>query len=191
MTEQIAKLGTVGDKVKVKSGYARNYLFPNKLALRATKENLAYFESQKAELIKKNDAKKSDAKKIFEKINEVTCNIIQMASDEGKLYGSVMTKDVAESLVKKFKIDIKKSMVIMDKAIREVGIYPVKIRVHPEYLAVVNICIAQSDAAAKALISSAKKSEEKAKAKPIENAKTKSEVEDKTEEQIEVKSEKD
>ncbi|MBT4922326.1 MAG: 50S ribosomal protein L9 [Rickettsiales bacterium] len=152
LIEQVDKLGTVGDTVNVKSGYARNYLLPHELALRATKDNIAFFAVQKDILIKKNDVKKAEAKKVFDKINEVSVNVIRMASDEGKLFGSVSTKDVAAALTEKYQTEFKKSAVIMGNAIREAGIYPIKVRVHPEYIAVITLCIAQNEAAIKQLI---------------------------------------
>mgnify|MGYP005630564557 CR=1 FL=1 len=154
LVEQVDKLGTVGDTVNVKSGYARNYLLPNELALRATKDNIEYFLAQKDVLVKKNDEKKVEAKKIFDKINEVAVNVIRMASDEGKLYGSVSTKDIAIALTNKYKTEFKKSSIIMGNTIREVGIYPVKVRVHPEYMAIITLCIGQNEAAIKQLIAS-------------------------------------
>jgi large subunit ribosomal protein L9 len=156
LIEQVDKLGTVGDTVNVKSGYARNYLLPNSLALRATKQNTEYFETQKAELVKKNETKKAEAKKIFDQINGFPVNVIRMSSDEGKLYGSVTTKDVAEALTAKYANEFKKSSIIMGNAVREIGIYDVKVRVHPEYNAVISLCIGQSDAAIKKMLSDQK-----------------------------------
>jgi large subunit ribosomal protein L9 len=162
LIEQVDKLGTVGDTVNVKSGYARNYLLPNELALRATKQNTEYFESQKSELLKKNEAKKAAAKKVFDQIDGFPVNVIRMSSDEGKLYGSVTTKDVAEALTSKYGSEFKKSSIIMGNAVREVGVYDVKVRVHPEYTAVISLCIGQSDAAIKKMITAAKAAEAKA-----------------------------
>ena len=161
LIEQVDKLGTVGDTVNVKSGYARNYLLPNELALRATKQNTEYFESQKSELLKKNDAKKASAKKVFDQIDSFPVNVIRMSSDEGKMYGSVTTKDVAEALTAKYGSEFKKSSIIMGNAVREVGIYDVKVRVHPEYTAVISLCIGQSEAAIKKMITAAKAAESK------------------------------
>jgi len=162
LIEQVDKLGTVGDTVNVKSGYARNYLLPNELALRATKQNTELFESQKAELLKKNDAKKAAAKKVFDQIDSFPVNIIRMSSDEGKLYGSVTTKDVAEALTSKYGNEFKKSSIILGNAVREVGIYDVKVRVHPEYTAIISLCIGQSDTAIKKMITAAKAAEAQA-----------------------------
>ncbi|MBL6785349.1 MAG: 50S ribosomal protein L9 [Rickettsiales bacterium] len=156
LVEQVDKLGTVGDTVNVKSGYARNYLIPNSLALRATESNVKYYESQKDELIKKHNEKKAEAKKVFDQINEAAVNVIRMSSDEGKLYGSVTTKDIADALTNKYNTEFKKSSIIMGNAIRETGIFPVKVRVHPEYMAVITLCIGQNDAAIKKMIQAEK-----------------------------------
>ena len=165
LVEQVDKLGTVGDTVNVKSGYARNYLIPNSLALRATESNVKYYESQKDELIKKHNEKKAEAKKVFDQINEAAVNVIRMSSDEGKLYGSVTTKDIADALTSKYNTEFKSS-IIMGNAIRETGIFPVKVRVHPEYMAVITLCIGQNDAAIKKMLQA-----EKAKIE-AENAKS-------------------
>jgi len=96
LTEKIEKLGDIGDLVKVKNGYARNFLLPNEKAMRATPENKKLFEEQKKEIIAKNDTIKKQAKAIYDKVNSKETLIIVQASDEGRLYGSVMPKDIAK-----------------------------------------------------------------------------------------------
>jgi len=149
LTEKIEKLGDIGDLVKVKNGYARNFLLPNEKALRATAENKKLFEEQKKEIIAKNDAIKKQAKAIFDKVNSKETIIIVQASDEGRLYGSVMPKDIAKKISDDFKVEIKKSQIILNSAIREIGLYTVKARIHADYLADITINIARSEAEAK------------------------------------------
>lgn len=149
LTEKIEKLGDIGDLVKVKNGYARNFLLPNEKALRATAENKKLFEEQKKEIIAKNDTIKKQAKAIFDKVNSKETLIIVQASDEGRLYGSVMPKDIAKKISDDFKVEIKKSQIILNSAIREIGLYTVKARIHADYLTDITINIARSEAEAK------------------------------------------
>jgi len=149
LTEKIEKLGDIGDLVKVKNGYARNFLLPNEKAMRATPENKKLFEEQKKEIIAKNDTIKKQAKAIYDKVNSKETLIIVQASDEGRLYGSVMPKDIAKKISDDFKLDIKKSQIILNAAIREIGLYIVKARIHADYLADITINIARSEAEAK------------------------------------------
>ena len=118
LIEKINKLGDVGDQVVVKNGFARNYLIPQEKALRATQENKSYFEKQKKEILAKNDKIKAEAKKIFDKINNKAVVIISNASDEGRLYGSVLPKDIANKITEVFKTDIKKRQIIDRKSTR-------------------------------------------------------------------------
>ena len=150
LTEKIEKLGDVGDQVSVKNGYARNYLIPQEKALIASEENQKIFEEQKKVILAKNEEIKKEAKKIFDKINNKNVLIIVQASDEGRLYGSVMPKDVAEKISAAFSVEIKKSQIILATAIREIGIYSIKVRIHADFLAEVNVNIARSEAEAKA-----------------------------------------
>ena len=168
---QVEKLGHVGSQVKVKPGYARNFLLPQKKALRATKEKLEHFEKEKTKILAANDAKKQDAAQIYQKINGRILNIIRLASEEGKLFGSVMPKDIALEIKKSFALEIKKSQIFLEKAIRESGIYECKVRIHADYLSVLNIVIARSLDEAKSLQAANKQaakiaSDEAAKAQP-------------------------
>ena len=150
LIEKIEKLGNVGDIVAVKSGFARNYLIPQDKALRATDSNKEYFQKQKKEILAKNDDIKQKAKGVFDKVDGKSVNIIRHASDEGKLYGSVMPKDIAEKISELLKISVKKSQIVLVKTIRETGLYDVKIRIHADYLAVVQVNVARSEEEAKA-----------------------------------------
>ncbi|MFZ8864808.1 MAG: 50S ribosomal protein L9 [Rickettsiales bacterium] len=160
LVEKIEKLGDVGDLVKVKNGFGRNFLLRQNKALRATAENKKFFEAQKQEILAKNDQIKADAKKIFNKLNNKQVIILAHASDEGRLFGSVMPRDVAAKLAEDNKIEIQKSQIILSDSIREVGIYEAKVRIHADYIALVKVNIARSEKEAKANIEAETKQDE-------------------------------
>src|SRR5246127_1982648 len=98
LLERVEKLGQMGQLVKVKPGYARNYLLPQKKAMRATKENLAYFETQRAQLEANNLERKSEASEIAAKLNGLTVVLIRQAGESGQLYGSVAARDISDAV---------------------------------------------------------------------------------------------
>lgn len=188
LLEKVGKLGHLGDVVKVKDGYARNFLIPSKKALRVTKANLEMFEKQKADLQTKNEAAKTSAKLIADKIKGKSFVVIRQAGDTGHLYGSVSTRDLA-NVLKENGANIDYTKITIDTPIKELGIYEVKVALHPEVVEVVKVNVARSEEEAKAyetkLANDAKKAEEKkAKAKKEEAVAEKSEekVEEKKEE---------
>ena len=131
LLESLNKLGGIGDLVTVKDGYARNYLIPQKKALRANDENKEYFSKIKQDLVEKNKKIIEDAKLTVQKISKLEINFIRNASDNGQLYGSVSPKDVSNYFTEK-KINIKPSNVNFHDAIKKIGIYDINIRLHPE-----------------------------------------------------------
>jgi len=145
LLEKIEKLGGLGEVVKVKPGYARNYLLPENKALRATKENIAYFESVRKQLEKSNEEKRSAAEKIAKKINNLKVVLIRQASESGHLYGSVSSRDISEVIAEKSKQEIAKNQVVMNHNYKEIGIFPVEIMLHPEVKVSVSINIARSN----------------------------------------------
>jgi large subunit ribosomal protein L9 len=149
LTEKIEKLGEIGDLVNVKNGYARNFLLPNDKALRATPENKKLFEEQKKAIIAKNEQIKKEAKITFDKINKKEVLIIVQASDEGRLFGSVMPKDIAQKIIDILKVDVKKSQIVITNTIRNIGLYNIKARVHADYIADIILNIARSEAEGK------------------------------------------
>ena len=187
LLEKVGKLGHLGDVVKVKDGYARNFLIPSKKALRVTKANLEMFEKQKADLQTKNEAAKTSAKLIADKIKGKSFVVIRQAGDTGHLYGSVSTRDLA-NVLKENGANIDYTKITIDTPIKELGIYEVKVALHPEVVEVVKVNVARSEEEAKAyetkLANEAKKAEEK-KAK----AKTEEAVAEKSEEKVEEKKE--
>lgn len=148
LLERVESLGQMGDVVKVKPGFARNFLLPRQKALRATQDNIAYFEAQKKVLEGENLKKRDEAEKVGKKLAGLKAAIIRQAAEAGQLYGSVAARDIAEAVVEKgFKID--KSQVRMEQAYKILGLYPVKITLHPEVVVEITINIARSKEEAK------------------------------------------
>ncbi|MDD2325226.1 MAG: 50S ribosomal protein L9 [Alphaproteobacteria bacterium] len=143
LLERIERLGTMGQTVKVRPGYARNYLLPQKKALRATKENLELFDKQRAELEAKNAAKRVEAEKLAEKLDGLKVVIIRQASEMGMLYGSVTARDVADA-AQDAKHAIDRLMVQIDTPIKTLGLFPVKVKLHPEVAIKVTVNVARS-----------------------------------------------
>jgi large subunit ribosomal protein L9 len=143
LLERIERLGPMGQVVKVRPGYARNFLLPQKKALRATKENLALFEKQRAELEAKNAALRAEAQKHAEKMDGLKFVIIRQASEMGMLYGSVTARDVAEA-AKEAGHAIDRTMVQIDTPIKTLGLFPVKVKLHPEVTIKITVNVARS-----------------------------------------------
>ena len=148
LLESLNKLGGIGDLVTVKDGYARNYLIPQKKALRANDENKEYFSKIKKDLVEKNKKIIEDAKLTVQKISKLEVIFIRNASDNGQLYGSVSPKDVSSYFTEK-KINIKPSNVNFHDAMKKIGIYEINIRLHPEVGCNLKINIATSEENAK------------------------------------------
>lgn len=148
LLERVESLGQMGEVVTVKAGYARNFLLPRQKALRATKDNVAYFEAQKKVLEAENLKRREEAEKVGKKIDGIKAVIIRQASEAGQLYGSVSGRDIADAIVEKgFKVD--RTQVRMDRAYKLLGLYPVKVSLHPEVTVEVTINIARSQEEAK------------------------------------------
>jgi len=144
LLERVEKLGQMGQIVKVRPGYARNYLLPQKKAMRATKENLAYFETQRAQLEANNLTRKSEAGDVGTKVAGLTVVLIRQAGESGQLYGSVAGRDVADAVNAEGGIKVDRAMVVLDKPIKTLGMHEVKIRLHPEVTVTVTLNIARS-----------------------------------------------
>jgi large subunit ribosomal protein L9 len=143
LLERVEKLGQMGQVVKVKPGYARNYLLRQKKALRATKDNLAYFESQRAQLEANNLQRRSEATEIGGKLEGLTVVVIRQAGESGQLYGSVSARDVADS-VTEAGFTIEKRQVVLERPIKNLGLHPVRIVLHPEVSVTITANVAQS-----------------------------------------------
>ena len=143
LLERVEKLGQMGQVVKVRPGYARNFLLPHKKALRATKENIAYFESQKTALQAINLEKRKDAEYVSGKMNNVMVVITRQAGETGILYGSVSGRDIAEALAPAgYKVD--RQQVAIDQPIKTLGLFKVRIILHPEVSVTVTVNVARS-----------------------------------------------
>ncbi len=145
LLERIEKLGAIGDVVTVKDGYARNFLLPNKKALRSNKANLEIFEANRERLEKENAERRTEAEKDASSIEGTELVLIRAASNTGQLYGSVTVRDIVKGLNEKEGSEIAKSMVVLEKPIKDLGMHDVKIRLHPEVVVTVKANVARSD----------------------------------------------
>ena len=143
LLEKIKKLGDIGDEVKVKSGYARNFLVPNKKALYATSENKKYFEEKKTDIKSQNDKLIKDAKEKLKTLSGQEVTLIRAASDSGQLFGSVSTKDIVNSLAEK-NISILKNEIDLNKSIKNLTYEKVTINLHPEVSCEIILNVARS-----------------------------------------------
>ncbi len=145
LLEKVEKLGSLGDQVEVKNGYARNYLLPTGKALRATEENIKYFEEKASDIKKKNDNDVKEANKFLDKIIGKTFIVIRQAGENGQLFGSVTTRDIA-NLLKDDGIDqINKNQVSLIEPIKALGIVDVKVNLHAEVSTTIKINIARTE----------------------------------------------
>lgn len=144
LLQRIESLGQMGDVVKVKPGFARNYLLPQKKALRATKDNLARFEGQRAQLEATNLERRGEAEKVSGKLDGLTVVVVRQAGDTGHLYGSVTARDIAEA-VTKGGFTVSRNQVMMDRPIKLLGLHPVRVALHPEVIVTVTVNVAKSE----------------------------------------------
>lgn len=143
LLERVAKLGQMGDVVRVKDGFARNFLLPNNKALRATADNRAKYEGMKADLEARNIAAKAEATKVAEKIDGRNIIIIRQASETGQLYGSVSVRDIISGLADDG-VSVHRQQVLLDHPIKTIGQHGVSIAVHPEVEVSVSVTVARS-----------------------------------------------
>ena len=143
LLERIGRLGQMGDVVNVKDGYARNFLLPQKKALRATPDNLARFEKDRAQLEARNLELKKEAEAVSAKLEGKSFLAIRQAGDTGQLYGSVTSRDIAE-IVTAGGFSIDRRQVVLDRPIKTLGLQPVRIALHPEVVVQVSLNIARS-----------------------------------------------
>lgn len=143
LLERVEKLGQMGEVVKVKDGFARNFLLPRKKALRATKDNVKKFEGQKAQLEAHNLAAKKEADFVASKLDKQTFTILRQAGDTGMLYGSVSTRDIADAITAGG-VTVGRNQVILDKAIKTLGLTDIKVQLHPEVRVAVVLNVART-----------------------------------------------
>jgi large subunit ribosomal protein L9 len=131
LLERIGRLGQMGDVVKVRDGFARNFLLPKGKAMRATKDNLTRFEGERVQLEARNLELKKEADAIGAKLNGKSFPVLRQASDTGQLYGSVSTRDISD-LVTEGGFSIERGQVLLDRPIKTLGLHPVRVSLHPE-----------------------------------------------------------
>ena len=164
LLERVPKLGQMGDVVKVKPGFARNFLLPQKKALRATKENRASFEERRAELEAANAARREAAQGQSRNVDGISVIIVRQASESGQLYGSVRPKDIAEAVTEKGTA-VDRTQVRLNEPIKVIGLHSIRVALHPEVIVTVTANVARSveeaelQAQGKSLISEAREEE--------------------------------
>jgi large subunit ribosomal protein L9 len=143
LLERVPKLGQMGDVVKVKPGFARNFLLPQKKALRATKDNIAYFETQRKTLEATNLDRRKDAEGAATKMSDIKVILIRQASEALQLYGSVSSRDIADGATAAG-MKIERRQVELDKPIKALGTHKIKVHLHPEVTVEISVLVARS-----------------------------------------------
>ncbi|WP_426291008.1 50S ribosomal protein L9 [Sphingomonas sp. TWP1-3-1] len=143
LLERVEKLGAIGDVVKVKDGYARNFLLPNKKALRSNEANRKVFEANRARIESDNASRRADAETEAKTFTDASVTLIRQASNTGQLYGSVAVRDLVDALVADGH-KVGKSAIVLDKPIKAIGVYTVKVALHPEVSVSVKVNVARS-----------------------------------------------
>jgi large subunit ribosomal protein L9 len=144
LLERVEKLGQMGDEVKVKNGFARNFLLPKKKALRATKINREYFQSQKTQLEARNLERKGEAQNVAKKLEGKIFVLLRQAGDRGQLYGSVSPRDIADA-ISTGGFSVSRTQVPLDHAIKTIGLHPLGVVLHPEVRVKVTINVARTE----------------------------------------------
>ena len=144
LLERIEKLGQMGDVVSVKPGYARNFLLPQRKALRASKDNVAYFEAQRKHLEAENDKKKAEAQKLADKLEGLKVPLIRSASEAGQLYGSVTARDIADEVSTKSGVTVTRGQIDLNQNFKMIGLFDVNVILHPELKVAVTVNIART-----------------------------------------------
>ena len=143
LLQRVEKLGQMGERVSVKPGYARNFLLPQKKAIRANKDNLAKFEVQRAQLEALNIKRREEAERVAERVGGLSVVIIRQAGESGSLYGSVSSRDIADGCTAAG-LTVNRSQVILEQPIKMLGITPVRVVLHPEVSISVKVNVARS-----------------------------------------------
>ncbi|MBL8550854.1 MAG: 50S ribosomal protein L9 [Hyphomonadaceae bacterium] len=143
LLERVENLGIIGDEVRVRPGFARNFLLPQKKALRATDANRKLFEARRAEIEAKNAEARASASKSGEKIDGSSYILIRQAGEAGQLYGSVSARDIADAIAEK-NSNVARQAVVLDKPIKTIGLHQVRVRLHAEVSVNVTVNVARS-----------------------------------------------
>ena len=145
LLENIKRIGSIGEVIEVKRGFARNFLIANKKALYASKENIKQVEKIKSELSKKDNEKKQNAKKISEKVNKKEYSVKKLSTENNELYGSVKPTEISKLIFEESKLEIKPSMIQPIKEIKSLGKFKVKIFLHSEVEAEITINVTSAE----------------------------------------------
>jgi large subunit ribosomal protein L9 len=143
LLERIEKLGQMGELVKVKPGFARNYLLPQGKALRANAANLARYEEQKSQLDAANLERRGDAEGAAAKLNDFICVLLRQASDSDQLYGSVTARDISNA-ASESGVSIDRNQILLDRPIKTLGIHPIRVALHPEVIVTIGVNVART-----------------------------------------------
>ena len=143
LLERVEKLGQIGDVVTVKTGFARNFLLPNKKALRANEANKKVFEANRSKIESDNAERRTDAEKASKNVDGKTVKLIRQASNTGQLYGSVSARDIVEALDAEG-AKVTKSQIVLARPIKNIGVHDVKVALHPEVSVTVKVNVARS-----------------------------------------------
>src|SRR5579875_460855 len=143
LLQRVEKLGQMGERVKVKPGFARNFLLPQKKAIRANKENLARFETQRAQLEAQNLKRREEAERIAERVAGLSVVIVRQAGEGGSLYGSVSARDISDAATESG-LSINRQQVVLEHPIKTLGLTPVRVMLHPEVPITVTVNVARS-----------------------------------------------
>ena len=143
LLQRVEKLGHMGDLVKVKPGFARNYLLPQKMAIRANKDNLARFETQRVQLEALNIKRREEAERLAERVAGLSVVVIRQAGESGSLYGSVSSRDISDGCTEGG-LTIHRGQVVLDQPIKTLGITKVRVVLHPEVSITVSVNVARS-----------------------------------------------
>jgi len=175
LTEKITRLGNIGDTVEVKTGFARNFLLPNNKAMRWSRENVALFEAQKAELQARHENAKKAAESKVDAVKNAKMYMIRQAGDTGQLYGSVSSRDIARTLKEIAGVDVSSAQVMLGAPIKSVGAFDTKIALHPDVIVPIKVYVARTNDEIEALVAgkvltfgTKKVEEETAEEKPAE-----------------------
>ncbi len=148
LLERVEKLGNLGEEVNVKPGFARNYLLPQGKALRATADNVAYFEKERKAIEAANDKRRTEAEKEAKKLEGLTVDLIRQASESAQLYGSVAARDISEVVAEATKVNVTRGQVDLNVNLKTLGLFTVPVTLHPEVKVDVVVNIARTAAEA-------------------------------------------
>ncbi len=144
LLEKVGRLGNIGEEVRVKDGYARNYLLPQKKALRASEENRKYFEAERAKIEALNAEKKAAAEKVGAKLDGLKLVVVRPASQDGKLYGAISTNDIVD-IIKDKGVELERKYIQIASIIKRVGDYEIKVNLHPEVVKTLSLSVQNSE----------------------------------------------